>query len=196
MFVLDVQGFEYPSEGFPFWPKEISILNTETKEFVHRFVQLPFNVNSFSSKLQAHIIYTVHNIHGIEWDDNQNDNNKQETNDTTLKYWNNAAAADDFSDDEKKCVELDKVSDFLKFYINSSPLETVIVKGGQKKKWLKESISNTVINLEESQVNCPSLEKMRDIFKSYHCNKHTYNNLNCTMENVYFLYFFNKYCNL
>lgn len=87
-------------------------------------------------------------------------------------------------------LSYDELSDFIKSEVKN---DVILVKGLEKKRWLETFLGNQIIDLYEIQ--CPNLDKLKDVFKSYHCNQHIYNNLNCSMENVYLLFNWYKYCN-
>lgn len=83
----------------------------------------------------------------------------------------------------------EELVDFIKKRVEN---EVILVKGADKKKWLEKFLPNQIIDLHDE--GCPSLEELKQIFKSYHCTQHYYNTLNCSLENVYFLYFWYVYC--
>lgn len=70
--------------------------------------------------------------------------------------------------------------------------DTVAVKGSCKKKWLSGLISNEIIDFSDE--GCPPFRELKNTFKSHHCNEHLKNNMNCTLENVLFLYYWYLYC--
>lgn len=73
MFIIDVQGFSFPEENV-FLCREITIFNIENKDYVHKFVKLPFTRKMMCSTVLNHINFTTNNIHGLEWDSwNQED---------------------------------------------------------------------------------------------------------------------------
>nr|CAI5865162.1 unnamed protein product [Callosobruchus analis] len=78
-------------------------------------------------------------------------------------------------------LNYEQLSEFTK---NTVKDNVVLVKGLEKKKWLERFISNRIIDLHDE--GCPNLEKLKTIFKSYHCNQHFYNDLHCALENVMF----------
>lgn len=173
MLVVDIQGFEF-NKVLPFLIKEVTILNTVTNEYVHRFVRLPLSNSIFNNKVKKHIQYTVNNIHGIEW----------EEKDYNSEYH----------------MDFEDLSSLLYNLIAPTNM-TVVVYGKQKKEILNKYLkgSNTIINMEEKaereeEEDCLSLQKMKEIFKSHHCNAHLYNCLNCTLENVYNLSNYLIYC--
>nr|CAI5852438.1 unnamed protein product [Callosobruchus analis] len=86
-------------------------------------------------------------------------------------------------------LNYEQLSEFTK---NTVKDNVVLVKGLEKKKWLERFISNRIIDLHDE--GCPNLEKLKTIFKSYHCNQHFYNDLHCALENVMFLYNWYSYC--
>lgn len=81
------------------------------------------------------------------------------------------------------------LADFIKQQVG---LEEIAVKGCVKKKWLESFLSNNIVDLFDE--GCPALESLKNIFKSFHCQKHIDNSLNCSLENVYFLYHWYIYC--
>lgn len=82
----------------------------------------------------------------------------------------------------------EELVDFIKREVKD---DVVLVKGADKKKWLLKFLKNQIIDLFEE--GCPNLNKLKSIFKSYHCNQHYHNSLNCSLENVYFIYFWYVY---
>lgn len=88
-------------------------------------------------------------------------------------------------------LNYEEVGEFLMNELKDS--DYVLVKGVEKKTWLEKFLKNKIItDLQEE--DCESLHKLKLVFKSYHCNQHKYNDLNCALENVYFLYHWHKYC--
>lgn len=83
----------------------------------------------------------------------------------------------------------EELADFIKKRVDN---EVILVKGAEKKKWLETFLSNQIIDLHDE--GCPNLEELKSVFKSYHCNEHYFNTLNCSLENVYFLYYWYVYC--
>lgn len=83
----------------------------------------------------------------------------------------------------------EELVDFIKKQVNN---DVILVKGVEKKQWLEKFLYNQIIDLHEE--GCPSFDKLKTIFKSYHCNQHYYNTLKCSLENVYFLHFWYVYC--
>nr|CAI5836865.1 unnamed protein product [Callosobruchus analis] len=79
-------------------------------------------------------------------------------------------------------INYEEFSEFTKKIVKD---DVVLVKGLKKKKWLERFISNSILDLHDE--GCPNLEKLKTIFKSYHCNQHFYNDLHCALENVMFL---------
>lgn len=113
------------------------------------------------------MLWITRNIHGLEWENTS----KIEPEDILCTY--------------------DHILDFLNRNIPKDV--SVAVKGSEKKKWLSKFIDNNIIDLTE--INCPTLVELKHIFKSYHCKQHLFsNNLNCALENVYFLYNWFTYC--
>lgn len=90
---------------------------------------------------------------------------------------------------EKNYLPYEAIADFIKQHVGC---EEIAVKGLEKKKWLETFLSNHILDLFDE--GCPSLESFKNIFKSYHCHQHTDNNFSCTMENVYYLYYWYIYC--
>nr|CAI5862119.1 unnamed protein product [Callosobruchus analis] len=86
-------------------------------------------------------------------------------------------------------LNYEQLSEFTKKIVKD---DVVLVKGLEKKKWLERFISNRIIDLHDE--GCPNLEKLKTVFKSYHCNQHSYNDLHCALENVMFLYNWYSYC--
>lgn len=88
------------------------------------------------------------------------------------------------------CLNYEDLTSFLKQYITVD--DEVAVKGVCKKKWLSHLISNEITDLTDK--GCPPLHELKTIFRSYHCNNHNKNNLNCALENIFFLYNWYVYC--
>lgn len=89
-------------------------------------------------------------------------------------------------------LEYERLSEYI---INCIGLNgTVHVKGLQKKKWLEKFMPNiTIIDLETE--GCPSFNNLKLYLKSNHCKKHLFNNdLRCSVENVYFLWYWYNHC--
>nr|CAI5863254.1 unnamed protein product [Callosobruchus analis] len=66
-------------------------------------------------------------------------------------------------------LNYEQLSEFTKKIVK----DNVLVKGLEKKKWLERFISNRTIDFHDE--GCPNLEKLKTVFKSYHCNQHFYN---------------------
>lgn len=80
-------------------------------------------------------------------------------------------------------LEYTHLSEFIRKFVDGN---CVYVKGYQKKQWLESIIANDIKDLQEE--NCPALETFQLYLKSFHCNKHLrHNDLNCALENVFFL---------
>lgn len=161
MFIIDVQGFQY-GQLTKFMCKEITIINNDTGDSIHKFIQYPLNGSCFNIKLEKHFKWLTQNLHGLEFNVTPND-----------------------------LIGYEEIADFLKKNIPNDV--EVVVKGIQKKYWLSTFLTNEIINLEDDE-SCPNFEQLKTIFKSYHCNKHVINTLNCTTENVNFLYSWLQYC--
>lgn len=89
-----------------------------------------------------------------------------------------------WSSSQSDYLKYEKLSEFIKDEVKN---EIVMVKGLLKKEWLNKTINNVIVNLEDE--GCPNLTKLKSVFKSNHCNQHLYNNLNCALENVTFLWY-------
>lgn len=87
-------------------------------------------------------------------------------------------------------LSYEELTDFIKSEVKN---DVILVKGLNKKRWLETFLSNQIIDLHD--MHCPSIHKLKEIFKSYHCNTHFDNFLNCSMENVHLLYYWYRYCN-
>lgn len=86
-------------------------------------------------------------------------------------------------------LEYEQISEFIKNCVGTE--DTILVKGSEKKKWLNKIISNSVVDFEE----CPSFIKLKEFMKPNHCKGHLYdNNLSCAIENVFFMWYWYKYC--
>lgn len=87
-------------------------------------------------------------------------------------------------------LKYEDLSSFVKSFITEN--DDVAVKGPNKKIWLSNLISNEIIDLTDE--GCLPFDELKMIFKSNHCNKHSNNNLNCSLENVNLLYKWYLYC--
>lgn len=88
-------------------------------------------------------------------------------------------------------IDYTQLSEFI---TNSIGYKSVYVKGNQKKQWLQSIIKNEVYDLQEEE-QCPSFEQLKLYLRSFHCNKHSHrNDLNCALENVFFLKNWYTYC--
>lgn len=76
MLFVDLQGFAC-SDVLPFTCKEIAIYNSETKEYVHRFINLEDKKDAYSTYVKKTISYQEDKIHGIGWS-HQVDNKKRD----------------------------------------------------------------------------------------------------------------------
>lgn len=131
MIVIDVQGFQH-GQNMEFMCKEIAILNTDTKDFLHRFVAFPTSDAIFTDKIQIHLKWLTNNIHGLDWNCNNNRVN-------TLEYQNLAQCIRD-------CVPEGEV---------------VAVKGLNKKQWLHKMITNEIIDVaDEGSPNLDDLKNV------------------------------------
>lgn len=158
MWIVDLQGFDYGRDLMKFTCKEIALINSDNGYYVHRFINLPLDIQVFTSKLQNHINWLTNNVHGLEWN---------------------------MKGDGCKSINYEDLAGFLKSWILESDI--VAVKGPCKKKWLSALIRNEIIDLTDEQY--PPLRELKNIFKSFHCNNHFNNKLNCALENIMFLYF-------
>lgn len=144
--------------------KEIAIVKSDDKTCLHRIIKMPQDLSMYNQRVQNHMTWITKNLHGLTWDNSDNTNE-------SLKY--------------------EHISEFLKNNIPGNV--TVAVKGVEKKKWLSNFIHNTIIDVFE--LNCSNFNQMKTIFKSYHCKQHSFcNNLNCSLEHAYYLYFWCMYC--
>lgn len=89
-------------------------------------------------------------------------------------------------------LEYEQISEYLINCIGSE--NTIFVKGLEKKVWLEKLLPKiTVTDLTDE--DCPSFEKLKSFLKSNHCKAHLCDNaLNCTLENVYYLWYWNSNC--
>ena len=164
MFIVDVQGFQYGE--YTFLCKEISILNTINGNHQHSFIKMPINLRMCDFKTKNLINWSTNHLHGLEFNL------------------------------ENYCLNYEEISSFLTKFITANRTEddiVVAVKGIEKRKWLNRLLAGyDVIDLNNMEY--PTFEHLKTIFKSFHCNKHLLNNLNCTLENVFNLYNWCKYC--
>jgi hypothetical protein len=107
--------------------------------------------------------WLTHNLHGLQWDCDWHCN-----------------------------INFENLTDFIENFINNNKNVNdydgiiVAVKGAQKKEWLSNLLKIEVVDLEE---DCyPALKNLKEIFKSQHLQKNYFNNLYCSLENVYNLY--------
>lgn len=163
MLIVDIQGFDYGRDLMKFTCKEIALINTNSGYYIHRFIDLPLDIQLFSSKLQNHIKWLTNNVHGLEWN---------------------------MKGDQSKSLNYEDLSSFLKSCILQNDI--VAVKGPQKKKWLSALIPNEIIDLTDE--GYPPFRELQNTFKSFHCNNHFKNNLNCALENIMSLYFWHVQC--
>lgn len=145
--------------------REIAIFNTNTETYKHKLVRMPHKLELFNQTTQNHMNWLCNNLHGLEWN--------------TYHY------------DDYDLISYEELTDFIKEEVQNDGV--ILVKGIDKKVWLEKFLSNQIIDLEENR--CPSFKKLKEIFKSYHCNRHYHNNLNCALENVYYLFYWYTYCN-
>lgn len=174
MFIVDVQGFQY---GTSFLCKEITILNTENKNYRHAIVKLPFDLNFCKYQIRNNMKWQINNLHGLEWANNELDN---------LEYENLGEFLKSFIEEENNA------------WVTNYSDVTIAVKGSSKLEWLAKLLKNYII-IDLEQKGCMPLDELRNIFKSYHCQKHNNNdicNLNCTLENAFNLYHWDMFkCN-
>lgn len=170
MFIVDVQGFQY-GNGRNFLCKEIAILNSENGNYITGFIKLPFGINLFPHKIEKHMNWLRENIHGLAWDSCYD----------TIAYEDIGYHLRNFivqntntwCENENICI---------------------MVKGNEKRQWIQNILPGyEILNFEDEQYECPPFSELNAIFKSHHCNNHVNNNLNCVLENVYNLYYWNKY---
>jgi hypothetical protein len=89
-------------------------------------------------------------------------------------------------------INYENLLSFIENFINNNEDIIVAVKDAQKKEWLSTLLNMEVIDLEED--GYPAFSNLKEIFKSFHCQKHYFNNLNYSLENVYNLYNWCNYC--
>lgn len=70
MLIIDIQGFQYARDNF--LCKEIAFINTENGYSTHRFVKMPTDLSYYTNPINRHMKYVTKNIHGIEWENNDN----------------------------------------------------------------------------------------------------------------------------
>lgn len=162
MFILDVEGFE--RENFKFVCKEISILDTSSDVHHHIFVKSPVNIDSLSYKISNYIRWYRKNVNGLDWEN-------------------------PWLEDDLNTITYENITQFIKQVILDEP---VYVRDCNIKNWLRELITNEIINLKEE--GCIPVLDLKNIFKSHHCLSHSDNNLSCTSENVHNLHRWLLYC--
>lgn len=101
-----------------------------------------------------------------------------------LTYNRHGLDWNDIGDLNSSSIFYENISEFI---WNEVRDDIIYVKGMDKKKWLERIIDNQIIDLYEQ--GCPSLKKLKSIFQSNHCKLHSYNYLNCALENVYYLWY-------
>jgi hypothetical protein len=89
-------------------------------------------------------------------------------------------------------INYENLLSFIENFINNNEDIIVAVKDAQKKEWLSTLLNMEVIDLEEDGYQ--AFSNLKEIFKSFHCQKHYFNNLNYSLENVYNLYNWCNYC--
>jgi hypothetical protein len=167
MFIVDVQGFQYGTSNFIC--KEIAIINTINGKSDHAMLKLPFDKTLFNHRTEKQWDWLTNNLHGLQWDCDWHCN---------INFENLTGFIENFINNNKNVTDYDDI--------------IVAVKGAQKKEWLSNLLKIEVIDLEE---DCyPALKNLKEIFKSQHCQKHYFNNLYCSLENVHNLYNWCKYC--
>lgn len=173
MFIVDFQGFECGSSGF--LCREIAILNCENNfNQKHAFVDMPINIRYLNAQMSRQINWLTNNSHGL----------------THTNIVRGGGAGEEYDD-----LKMEHVSEWLNTFIrnNQNGLPLVAVKGLQKKEWLANLLRNvSIINLEDE--GCPNLENLRSLFKSFHCNNHFINGMNCSKEIVNHLYCWYTFC--
>jgi hypothetical protein len=168
MFIVDVQGFQYGANNFIC--KEIAIINTINGKSDHAILKLPFDKTLFNHRTEKQWNWLTNNLHGLQWDGNWYCNINYEN---LLSFIENFINNDNNDNDNKEDI-------------------VVAVKGAQKKEWLSTLLNREIIDLEEDDY--PAFSNLKEIFKSFHCQKHYFNNLSCSLENVYNLYYLCNYC--
>jgi hypothetical protein len=119
MFIIDVQGFNYGNFSQNFICKEIAILNVQTGESIHKFVEMPHTFDMFNKTIRNHMGWLLQKHHGLEWTNNC-------PNSDYLCYAT--------------------LSEFIKNIVQD---EDILIKGLEKKLWLNKLISNGVVNVED-----------------------------------------------
>lgn len=185
MYVIDAQGFNFGSSD-DFICKEICILDTANGSYLHKFVGTPISqINNFNEKTINHLNFLTNNVHGIYW----TDFNRSRCKDTNH---NNRSCSS--KEEEEEGGDVIYPEELYSFITNNvDPSSCVLVINENIKKWLARFMNNNIINYNDDDECCLRLKKLKLILRSHHCIKHTYNNLNCSLENAFHLYYWYSY---
>lgn len=90
-------------------------------------------------------------------------------------------------------LEYEQLSEFINNCVGKEG--TIFVRGSEIKKWLKRVVTNHIVDLSnDDDEECPSFNDLKIFMKSNHCKGHLYNNLSCVVENVFYIWYWYKYC--
>jgi hypothetical protein len=147
MFIIDIQGFSYGNFCQNFICKEIAILNVQTGESVHTFLEIPHQFDMFNKNMRNHMGWLLKNHHGLAW------------------ICNNCPS---------DLLHYNKLSEFIKNIIQDNK---IFIKGREKREWLSKLVSNNeVVNVEDDECRLHlTFKQMKEIFQSKHCNQHKHN---------------------